>query len=114
MPWGRLPRSGEPSGIPADAPPEAGWPARPASPAVLRLREGGGGADGDNDLRRNCMNHFAKIAAELDAAGLDAILLTEEANRFYASGFRSAKPLSWASSRASSKELPSWAILVRI
>ena len=36
------------------------------------------------------MNHFAKIAAELDAAGLDAILLTEEANRFYASGFHSA------------------------
>ena len=36
------------------------------------------------------MNHFAKIAAELDAAGLDAVLLTEEANRFYASGFHSA------------------------
>lgn len=35
------------------------------------------------------MDHFAKIAAMLDANGLDAMLLTEEANRFYASGFHS-------------------------
>ena len=36
------------------------------------------------------MNHFSKIAAGLEGQGLDAVLLTEEANRFYASGFRSA------------------------
>ena len=35
------------------------------------------------------MNHFQKIAARLEAAGLDAMLLTGEANRFYASGFHS-------------------------
>ena len=34
------------------------------------------------------MNHFAKIADALAGAGLDAVLLTGEANRFYASGFR--------------------------
>ena len=36
------------------------------------------------------MDHFAKIAVQLAAQDLDAILLTEEANRFYASGFHSA------------------------
>ena len=36
------------------------------------------------------MNHFSKIAACLEGQGLDAVLLTEEATRFYASGFRSA------------------------
>ena len=36
------------------------------------------------------MNHFTKIAGRLEAYGLDAMLLTEEANRFYASGFRSS------------------------
>ena len=36
------------------------------------------------------MNHFQKIAARLEAAGLDAMLLTGEANRFYAAGFHSA------------------------
>ena len=36
------------------------------------------------------MDHFEKIAAQLDARGLDAMLLTNEANRFYASGFRTA------------------------
>lgn len=36
------------------------------------------------------MNHFAAIRAKLDAYGVDAMLLTNEANRFYASGFRSA------------------------
>ena len=36
------------------------------------------------------MNHFANIAAQLAANDLDAMLLTHEANRFYASGFRSA------------------------
>jgi len=36
------------------------------------------------------MNHFATIAAHLAAHGLDAMLLTGEANRFYASGFHSA------------------------
>ena len=36
------------------------------------------------------MNHFEKIAAQLDSHGLDGILLTNEANRFYASGFHSA------------------------
>ena len=33
------------------------------------------------------MNHYANIAAALRAAHLDAVLLTGEANRFYASGF---------------------------
>ena len=36
------------------------------------------------------MDHFAKIAAQLARHGLDAMLLTHEANRFYASGFHSA------------------------
>lgn len=35
------------------------------------------------------MNHFAKIAAALEEHGLDAMLLTDEANRFYACGFHS-------------------------
>ena len=35
------------------------------------------------------MNHFKKIAAALEAHQLDAVLLTCEANRFYASGFHS-------------------------
>ena len=35
------------------------------------------------------MNHFAAIREKLDAFGLDAMLLTCEANRFYASGFHS-------------------------
>ena len=35
------------------------------------------------------MNHFQKIAAQLEGHGLDAMLLTGEANRFYASGFHS-------------------------
>ena len=33
------------------------------------------------------MNHYANIAAALEAENLDAVLLTGEANRFYASGF---------------------------
>ena len=33
------------------------------------------------------MNHYAAIAAALEAENLDAVLLTGEANRFYASGF---------------------------
>lgn len=33
------------------------------------------------------MNHFARIAQALPREGLDAVLLTGEANRFYASGF---------------------------
>ncbi len=36
------------------------------------------------------MNHFKKIAGVLEAYGLDAVLLTCEANRFYASGFHSS------------------------
>ena len=36
------------------------------------------------------MNHFAKIAESLETQGLDAMLLTCEANRFYASGFHSS------------------------
>lgn len=36
------------------------------------------------------MNHFQKIAEQLTAHDLDAMLLTGEANRFYASGFHSA------------------------
>ena len=36
------------------------------------------------------MDHFEKIAARLTAYDLDAMLLTGEANRFYASGFHSA------------------------
>ena len=35
------------------------------------------------------MNHFQEIAQLLDGAEVDAILLTGEANRFYASGFHS-------------------------
>ena len=35
------------------------------------------------------MNHFAKIRDAIVAAGLDAIVLSEEANRFYASDFLS-------------------------
>ena len=33
------------------------------------------------------MNHFKQIAAALEHRGLDAMLLSCEANRFYASGF---------------------------
>ena len=36
------------------------------------------------------MNHFSAIRARLDAFGLDAMMLTHEANRLYASGFHSA------------------------
>lgn len=36
------------------------------------------------------MNHFAAIRAKLDEYGLDAMLLTNAANRFYASGFASS------------------------
>ena len=36
------------------------------------------------------MNHFSQISAALEARSLDAMLLTCEANRFYASGFHSA------------------------
>ena len=36
------------------------------------------------------MNHFRQIREKLSAYGLDAMLLTGEANRFYASGFHSA------------------------
>ena len=36
------------------------------------------------------MNHFKQIAAGLEAHHLDAMLLTCEANRFYACGFHSA------------------------
>ncbi len=36
------------------------------------------------------MDHFEKIKSKLDGRGLDAMLLTQEANRFYASGFHSS------------------------
>jgi len=36
------------------------------------------------------MNHFQAIRERLESHSLDAILLTEEANRFYASGFHSS------------------------
>lgn len=36
------------------------------------------------------MNHLHQIAARLESASLDAILITGEANRFYASGFHSS------------------------
>jgi len=36
------------------------------------------------------MDHFEKIRSALERYELDAVLLTEEANRFYASGFHSA------------------------
>ena len=36
------------------------------------------------------MNHFKKIASVLETHSLDAVLLTCEANRFYASGFQSS------------------------
>ena len=36
------------------------------------------------------MDHFEKISARLEELGLDGILVTGEANRFYASGFHSA------------------------
>ena len=35
------------------------------------------------------MNHFRQIAEKLDHFGLDAMLLTCESNRFYATGFHS-------------------------
>jgi len=35
------------------------------------------------------MNHFRQIAGKLDSWGLDSMLITGEANRFYASGFHS-------------------------
>ena len=35
------------------------------------------------------MNHFSAVASLLEENGLDAMLLTEEANRFYATGFHS-------------------------
>ena len=38
------------------------------------------------------MNHFKQIAAALESRGLDAMLLSCEANRFYASGFLSSGP----------------------
>ena len=37
-----------------------------------------------------CVNHFLEIASHLEAYGLDAMLLTGEANRFYVSGFHSS------------------------
>ena len=36
------------------------------------------------------MNHFQEIAAKLEAYELDAMLLTGEANRLYATGFHSS------------------------
>ena len=36
------------------------------------------------------MNHFSEVAAHLDVYGVDAMLLTGEANRFYVSGFHSS------------------------
>ena len=36
------------------------------------------------------MNHFSQIAAKLEAYHIDAMLLSCEANRFYASGFHSS------------------------
>lgn len=36
------------------------------------------------------MNHFNQIAQALESQNLDALLLTQEANRFYASGFHSS------------------------
>ena len=36
------------------------------------------------------MNHFKEIAVQLERHDLDGMLLTGEANRFYASGFHSA------------------------
>ena len=36
------------------------------------------------------MDHFKKIAAAMETHGLDAVLLTCDANRFYASGFHSS------------------------
>ena len=36
------------------------------------------------------MDHFEKISARLEELGLDGMLVTGEANRFYASGFHSA------------------------
>ena len=39
------------------------------------------------------MNHFAKITESLETQGLDAMLLTCEANRFYAGFFYDAENL---------------------
>ncbi len=36
------------------------------------------------------MNHFSKIAAQLEENGIDAILLSSEANRYYASSFHTS------------------------
>ena len=52
---------------------------RVSRPAALRTGTEGG-----------AMNHFQKIAAQLAAHDLDAMLLTGEADRFYASGFHSS------------------------
>ena len=41
------------------------------------------------------MNHFQKIAARLEAHDLDAMLLTGEANRFYASDFTPPGRTAW-------------------
>ena len=41
------------------------------------------------------MNHFAKIAEKLNTYGLDGMLLTCEANRFYAPASTPPAPTAW-------------------
>ncbi len=65
-----------------------GRPSRPAASAVLRICKGL--CEENRGSGGNTMNHFAKIAAQLESRDLDGMLLTHEANRFYASGFHSA------------------------
>ena len=88
LPCGRLPRKGRARRHLLRTAAASGCPSRPAASAVLWICKGlcdeNGGSGG------NTMNHFAKIAAQLESRDLDGMLLTHEANRFYASGFHSA------------------------
>ena len=73
-----------------------------AAVADEKGQKGTNGKTGFDEWKRVCytggilkkevcvMNHFHKIAAQLESNDLDAMLLTGEANRFYASGFHSS------------------------
>ena len=73
-----------------------------AAVADEKGQKGTNGKTGFDEWKRVCytggilkkevcvMNHFHQIAAQLESNDLDAMLLTGEANRFYASGFHSS------------------------
>ena len=42
------------------------------------------------EMEKNNMSRFSKIAAELDAYGLDAVMVTSMPNRLYAAQFKSS------------------------